>query len=220
MKKIFSCASAFIIAAAFLFLFTFSIPPVSIARAADSSAAMEAYRAVLKNEMEFYSVEHKKNFRLHEFDCGEGEPIKAERFAVVDMDGDGIPEVVLDFGMIWVGVEVLHYDDGKVYGFTRPYMAALAKDGTYNGNASFAPYNVQYYKPTSVKKDSYKEESLAHIEHKAESGDIEIISYRIGSSKVTEEEFNAFVDKINEHIQGNEAVWFDFTDADIESAFK
>ncbi|MCL1876243.1 MAG: hypothetical protein FWF87_08315 [Synergistaceae bacterium] len=218
MKKIFSCASAFIIAAAFLSVF--SILSVSIARAADSSEAMEAYKAVLKNEMEFKSVNHKNNYKLHEFDSGEGEPLKVERFAVVDMDGDGIPEVVLDFQMIWVGVLILHYEDGKVYGFTRPYMAALANDGTYNGNASYAPYNVQYYKVTSVKKDAYKEESLAHIEYKAEGGDIEIISYRIGSTKVSEEEFNAFVDKVNDHIAENEAVWFEFTDANVESALK
>ena len=193
---------------------------VTPAASADSSEAMEAYKAVLQNKMVFYSIDDNKNYKLNEFDCGEDEPIGVERFAVVDMDGDGIPEVVLDFQMIWVGVEVLHYEDGKVYGFNRPYMAALARDGTYDGNASFAPYNVQFYKTTSVKKDAYKEESLAHIEYTADGGDIDITSYRIGESEVTEEEFNAFVGKIYDHIQENEAVWHDYNDTSIASALK
>ena len=196
------------------------VPLVTPAASADPNAAMEAYRAVLKNEMEFYSVDENKSYKLNEFDCGEGEPIVAERFAVVDMDDDGMPEVVLDFQRTWVGVEVLHYEDGKVYGFNRPYMPALARDGTYDGNASFAPYNVQFYKTTSVKKGAYKVEPLAYIEYKDDGGNIDITSYRIGESKVSEEEFNAFVGKISDHIQENEAVWHDFTDADIASVFK
>ena len=47
------------------------------------------------------------------------------------------------------------------------------------------------------------------------ASDIEIISHRIGGSKVTEEEFYAFVDKINDHIRENEVVWYNYTESEL-----
>ena len=184
--------------------------------------AMEAYKAVLQSNMMFYSVDDNKDYKLNEFDyMNDGDPLEVYRFTVVDMDGDGLPEVVLDFDNTRFGVEVLHYEGGRVYGFNMSYMPGLAKDGIYNGNASFAAYNIQYYKITSIEKGTYKKESLARIEYEfSANGDIVITSYRIGESKVTEDEFNSFVESIGDHIRDNEVVWHDFTEADIALVFK
>ena len=40
----------------------------SMALAADSGAAMDAYKAVLQNKITFYSTDNNKNYKLNEFD--------------------------------------------------------------------------------------------------------------------------------------------------------
>ena len=42
----------------------------------------------------------------------------------------------------------------------------------------------------------------------------------IGKSNVTESQYDAFLEKMWAHARENEAVWHDFTDANITSVFK
>ena len=61
MKRIFSRTSTLIVAIAFLS--ALSILPAFVALAANSSAAIEAYKAVLQNEITFYSADENKNYK-------------------------------------------------------------------------------------------------------------------------------------------------------------
>lgn len=65
----------------------------------NKSLAMEAYKIVLQNKIEFYSIETKKKVYLNDFLTNNeiyGTTSKINHFAVLDMDGDKIPEVFLD----------------------------------------------------------------------------------------------------------------------------
>ena len=208
MKRIFSWALILIMAAMLL-----SAQP---ARAADSAAAMEAYKTVLQNEAAFYDIDDKKDYKLNELRDQSGEPLTVSSFTVVDMDGNGTPEAVLDAGS-YNGVVVLHYEDGEVYGFSTSYTYYLSNDGTYNG--SLPAWCFSYCKVTSITKESYKVETLARVEADPFKEDDEPFYY-IGESKVTEDEHAAFVESLSESRQENEAVWHDFTEEHIVSVFK
>ena len=213
MKIIFRLASALLMAMALL-----SVQPTS-AQVVDSATAMEAYKAVLQNKMTFYSTDDRKNYNLNEFDYWSEQsnlPLKVVCFAVVDMDDDGIPEVVLELTSGFDGAfEILHYEDGRVYGFNHSYrgMTGLTADGIYEGSSGAADNG--FYK-ASITKDTYQEEALGYSESGADGS----VSYYIGKSKVTEKQYDEFLEKMWAHARENEAVWHDFTDADITSVFK
>ena len=212
MKRIFSLISALIITATLLL----SAQP---ARAADSAAAMEAYKAVLQNKATFYSTDDKKDYKLNEFDYWSEDsnyPLQVVRFAVIDMGDDGIPKVVLELTTGFDGAfEVLHYEDGRVYGFNRPYrgMLDLTADGIYEGSNGAA--DSGFYK-ASIKKESYKEEALGYSKSGADGSE----SYTVGQSKVTKGQWDEFLGKMWAHARENAAVWHDFTDENITSVLK
>ena len=180
-----------------------------------AGAVMEAYHAVLLNEKTFYSVNDQKDYTLNEYDVW-----RAERFAVIDMDGDGIPEVVLELTTGGEGAfEVLHYEEGKVYGFHFPFrgMLDLSADGTYfaSGGAS----DGFFYQAATIKKDVYEKKILAHSLSGLDANGDRNMSCYISDAKVTEEEYDAFSTKMWEKMQKNPAVWHDFTNANIASVF-
>ena len=205
MKRTMNWASVFIMAATLL-----SAQP---AWAADSAAAMEAYKVVLQNEATFYDIDDKKDYKLSELRDKSSDTLTISGFTVVDMDGNGAPEVVLDAGS-YNGVVVLHYEDGEVYGFSTSYTYYLSNDGIYNG--SLAAWAFSHCKVTSITKESYKVETLARVEADPFKEDDEPFYY-IGESKVTEDEHAAFVESLQESRQENEAVWHDFNDENIAS---
>ena len=214
MRRIFISASALIMAAALL-----SILPVSMATAANSSAAMEAYKAVLKNEMTFYSTDNKTHYKLCDFDYwseSDTYPLDVYQFTVVDMDNDGIPEVVLELTTGFDGsFEVLHYEDGTVYGFNFVYrgMLSLSDDGMYLG--SNGAYDSCILKASSI-KDTYKEDVLAYSESGQDKNGNIIVSYYIGKSKVKEDQYN----ELSQNVFNNPTLWHEFNDANIDSVFK
>ena len=208
MKKIFGLASALVMAAA--------LPLVqpALAQAIDSDAAIEAYKAVLQDKMTFYCTNAKKNYKLSEYDYWNDEeklPLTVVRFAVIDMNGDGAPEVVLELTSGFDGAyEVLHYENDMVYGFNHSYRAIndLTSDGIYGGSSGAA--DGGYYK-ASIKKDTYKTEALGYSQTEADGS----VSYYVGTSKVTESQYEEFQEKMWAHARQLPAAWMDFTDEEI-----
>ena len=188
---------------------------VQPAPAEDSAEAMKAYKAVLQNEVAFCNSVDKKKYTLKELKDESNDPLEVMRFTVVDMDSDGKPEIVLDFGGPHNNVVVLHSEGGEVYGFIIPYTYYLAKDGTYNG--SLQSWDFTYCKITSIAKDNYKVETLARVEVDPDKeGDNP--RYYISESEVTKDKHDAFVQRLLEKRQENEAIWHDFTNENIASA--
>ena len=143
---------------------------------------MLAYWMVLNNKKPFISVNQEgQKFYWNEYFWDIGwlcDEYYARRFMIVDMDGDGKEEIVLecDPGT----THILHYEDGEVYGyqFGVRAMQTISKDGIYD--ASDGAADNYFFRLAELNKDGYAEELLAelHGEH-----------YEIGGKEVTCEEF-------------------------------
>ena len=102
----------------------------------ENTNRMESCRKVLLSEVEYFDVELKKNMYLKDYwnyfsENIYGGPMRID-FTVVDMDRDGIPEVVImyDPGEL----KVFRVEEGTVYGYNFSYrgMKELKKDGTFS----------------------------------------------------------------------------------------
>ncbi|HML46826.1 MAG TPA: SH3 domain-containing protein, partial [Clostridia bacterium] len=121
-------------------------------------AALSAYRSVLLNKEPFIRAFDHQSMNIDQLiSTFEGGSMEISRFAVVDMDRDGTPEVILSemVNGFEYGFEVLHVRDGVVYGydFVARALSDLKTDGTFSfssgaadngfGTVRFAPYAYQ-----------------------------------------------------------------------------
>lgn len=142
--------------------------------APDTTAAMEAYRKVLQNEAEFYSTEEEKYDYLNGFTYFNGknyDDLKETRYTAVDMDGDRIPEIVIELTFASTdeknpfGSEVLHYEDGEVYGYNFGYRSlqtlTLKMDGTfvYANEGDEWGYSKLKFSKDTCQYDNHKEQN-------------------------------------------------------------
>jgi len=183
----------------------------------NKSLAMEAYKAVLQNKAEFFSTDNKKNVYLNDFLTNEeiyGTVFKLSHFTVLDMDGDGIPEVVLELtvGNYVEFYEVLHYMDDKVNGYSQVLRGFenLKKDGTVRySNSAFN----NGYRKLSLETDACEDDILGY--HNTESNnDVVTRTYFIDNKPATEESYNAFA---KEQDEKKDAVWYEFSQENIET---
>lgn len=96
---------------------------------------------ILLENHAFYSHDFEKEMSIAEycetFGAGSDITVEVPKFTVVDMDGDGVSEVVLWIrvnGTSDYGTMVLRYQDGKVYGTSFAYrqLFNLRKDGSFD----------------------------------------------------------------------------------------
>ena len=83
--------------------------PVYGVNDSEYNKAIEAYSDVLQGKSEFFLVDNNKqwwSFNDYIKDIG-----VIFSFAIVDMDGDGIPELITDHSL------VLHYKNNIIYGY-------------------------------------------------------------------------------------------------------
>lgn len=110
-------------------------------------SAEEAFRAVLLNEKPLFYVENNVPYAgreviyeyydyLNEIPFNDM-PMVTPHFAIVDMDGDTVPEVVLELDN-YMGFVILRYKDGEIYGNEVGYrsMSELKEDGSAMGSGS------------------------------------------------------------------------------------
>ena len=182
---------------------------------------LEAYKAVLQNKVNFFSQDNKKNVYLNDFLTNEeiyGTIFKVTRFAVLDLDGDKTPEVVLELS---VGnndpmcFEVLHYVNGAVYGCNIVYrgLEELKADGTFmysNGASDYGCGKLRF------KSNACETDILGYCKS-SESNNGITISYFINNKSVTEKSFNSF---IQEEHEKKGATFYEFSQKNIESMTK
>ena len=193
----------------------FALVLLSAAGAFAATDADAVLKAVLKNEMEFFSVDHDRSMKLDEFwslGCDEGPymPKEYSCFAVVDMDRDGVPEIVLDPG----APIVFHYEDGVVYAWQlgSRSMQMLKKDGSYHGsNGASAGAFIR------VKKfdgKTFEEEYLGEYSEEYDfDGNFLSGEYKIKGKSVSKEEYDRMIDEL---IDKNFADQLDFTEENME----
>lgn len=187
----------------------------------NKSLAMEAYKKVLQNKIEFYSIETKKKVYLNDFLTNNeiyGTTSKINHFAVLDMDGDKIPEVVLGLTIDENPnfVEVLHYKNGEVYGcfFGNDQLSDLKTDGTFRWLSGGLTYNG--YGKLRFQTNSCETDKLAYHESSAtdESSTTFAIAYYINNKLVTKDSYKAFV---KEEDAKRDVTWYEFTQENIST---
>jgi hypothetical protein len=187
----------------------------------NKSLAMEAYKIVLQNKIEFYSIETKKKVYLNDFLTNNeiyGTASKINHFAVLDMDGDKIPEVVLGLTIDENPnfVEVLHYMNGEVYGyfFGNDQLSDLKTDGTFRWLSGGLTYNG--YGKLRFQTHSCEIDNLAYHESSAtdESFTTFAIAYYINNKLVTEDSYKAFV---KEEDVKRDVTWYEFSQENIST---
>jgi hypothetical protein len=111
---------------------------------------MQTFKAVLLNETTFFCTDkspynnsdHQWNGYLNELTY-DTNPMITPQFAVVDLDGDGVSEIVLAIEN-YNGFVILRYKESKVYGFIVSYrtMYNLKMDGSFMASNGASDYSV------------------------------------------------------------------------------
>lgn len=147
---------------------------------------MLAYWLVLNSRQPFVSTdEGYQEFYWDEYYWRLGSPVeqyKATHFMVVDMDGDGANEIVLE--CMPESVTLLHYENGTVYSYQFVYrgMKRIHNNGIYEGSNGAA--STCYFRLRALNKDGYTEETIASVDNG---------SYKIEGTEAAYEEFRDYV---------------------------
>ncbi len=183
----------------------------------DNESSLNPYQAVLLNNAEFFSTDNKKEVLLNDFLTNKelyGTIFKASRFAVLDMDGDKAPEVVLELTVQDNPefYEILHMVDGKVYGYNIVYRGLewLKADGTFSYSSGAADNG---YGKMKFQSDAYETEILAYMQSN-QSNDGMTISYFIENEAVTEEAYQSYM---KEQDEKEDVSWYEFSQTNVET---
>ncbi len=181
----------------------------------ENNTAINQYKAILENKTAFFSTDNKKNRYLNDFLANNGiysTTLTISHFTVLDMDSDGIPEVVLELSVSDSPqfYEVLHYMNGKVFGYLKTYrsLEMLKTDGTFisSGGALDNEYGTLLFNTSTsninVLGDMQSKQSTTGT----------TVSYFINNKSVTKENFDSFAQKQDEK---KDATWYDFTKNNI-----
>lgn len=181
---------------------------------------LSAYQSVLQNKAEFFSTDANKNLNISQLNQAvsddSGVTAKAAKLAMVDLENDGTPEVILWLVVNnndYYGFEVLRYQDGVVYGYTLPYRAFmdLKADGTFSFSSGAADYGFGTVKFT---EKGYSVEKISYCESGYDSNNNQSISYFVDHESAAE---NDFLSALNKQSEKTGVTWYDFTDDNIKT---
>lgn len=198
-----------------------TINPTStpIVSATPKKSAKEVYKAALHNKVQLFSTYYKKEVNLNKLlsESFPDTPMKITRFTVLDMDGDELPEVVLEFSPDKnpIGFEVLHYMNDTVYNYSRTYrgLMGLKIDGTfsYSSGAADNGFGRLRFSPNDCEIDI-----LGCVKPNKNNAGILTTSCFINSKPVTDESYASF---IKEQSNKRDALWYEFSEKNIEAVF-
>lgn len=163
----------------------------------DVLSPMQTIKSVLLNEQTllctdkspYNDLDHEWNGYLNEL-AYDSNPIKTPQFAVVDLDGDGVSEVVLaieDYN----GFIILRYKESKVYGFIVSYrsMYNLKADGSFMTSSSSSD--------TSVSKMLFIGDTFFQNDIINSVGGTPYITYFIHDMPIDKDEFDKRLDSFD-----------------------
>jgi beta-lactamase regulating signal transducer with metallopeptidase domain len=178
---------------------------------ASENSVLEAYSAVLRNKAEFNSTDNNKALYWNDFLTNKelyGTSFDVTRYAILDMDGDNAPEVVLELS---VGgdpqfFEILHDMNGTVNGYLMVYrgLEDLKSDGTFqfsNGAADYGWGKLSFEAAVSATS------VLGYSQSSVNDGALSI-EYFVKDKPVSKKAFDAFA---TEQSSKKEAAWSVYT---------
>lgn len=195
---------------------------ISVSPSPSPESHMGAYLSVLQNKSKFYSSDTKEELDITQLNqaVSSDSSVTAEvkKFAVVDLDKDNVPEVILSLAVNnddYFGFEVLRYQDGVVNGYTLWYRSfmELKEDGTFSFSGGASDYGFGTIKFT---EDGYTIDKITYCESGADTSNNETISYYVNGESATQEEFQSAISKQDEKPG---VTWYDFTDDSIKTLF-
>lgn len=171
----------------------------------------EAFENVLLNQRQFFYTNSNSNpiyqsdVYLSEIAGEDQNTMSLSKFAVVDMDGDELPEVVYQRGD-YMGFIVLRYKDGDIYGYDVNYrgLTGLKKDGSYSTSSGASN--------TSVGKMRFLGE-LFDTDVKFSSVEQETVSYYLNGTEIDEVTFNQLWD---EYEKLPDVDWYEYTESAVK----
>ena len=151
------------------------------------------------------------------------DPIRLVEYALVDIDGDGKPEIWVrgDEGQCYEGVfaivgndsvELLADDDW--YSELEFYKGAVGYSGYYGTGTLLEGY--------STVKDSRRKYSIwkeVHFDIFTEEHEVEGEQYRYNDEDITEEEYDALVEKLGERV-APDTTWVKITSTEVKPVFE
>ena len=141
--------------------------------------------------------------------------VSAVKFAVIDLDDDGEDEIVLWLknGMSDCGFEILHDQNGEIYGYTLWYRAfmELKTDGTFLSSGGAADSRIG---KMSFSETGYSVTSQAYSQSGYDSDNELTVQYFINNESCSEDEFN---DKINAQEQKADVEWYDLSENNVNA---
>ncbi|WP_291635854.1 lysozyme inhibitor LprI family protein, partial [Clostridium sp.] len=176
---------------------------------------LESYKTVLQNKVNFFSVDDNNKIYLNDILKKQypGNIFKVTRFTVIDMDGDKIPEVVLELSNANnnpMFFEILHYMKGVVYGYNIVYrgLEQLKTDGTA-WSSSGASDNV--CGKLKFESNAYQTDIFGYNKS-SQNNDGITTAYFINNKPVTKEAFDSFSKEQNVK---KDVAWFEFSQKNI-----
>ena len=187
----------------------------------EASPAMQAFMEVLKNNTGFYMCKTSyvgdqavrgyqgKHTLLRELLSDESDSDYAgravEQFAVVDMDGSGVPEVVIELSRDGERI-VFHNRNDWIFGFGFSYrgMNELKKDGTFSGSSGADSSSIG---KLEFLTNECKERVLAYSDDD---------KYYVNDKQVSEETFDSLFSK---HWEKEDADWHPYSAETFEADF-
>lgn len=186
----------------------------------EQSENSEALKAVLQRNTDFFSIDANKNLNINQLSqaVSNDSSVTAEatKFAFLDLDNDGTPEVVLWLtvnGNDDYGFEILRYQNGVVYGYTLSYRAFmnLKADGTFSFSSGAADSGFGTVKFT---EKNYSIDEVTYSKSDYDSNNNMSISYFVDHKSATENAFRSALDRQSEKA---DAAWYNFTNENIEA---
>ncbi len=194
-----------------------STPDTSLIGDQSKQTALLAYMDVMLNKVQLittsYAESGTKTIYLNQLLKEGADSFQFINFAVLDMDGDKIDEVVIQYSLTASYpypdyVEVLHYREGTVYGYNFSYrgLYGLKNDGSFmwsnaaddNGYATlqFPSYNWEYvniaYNKPNLNNEPY------------------VINYQT----VTKSDYDTFIKSQEEK---EDVIWYEFNEENIKA---
>jgi len=182
------------------------------------SSIMRIYKEILQDEAAFFSTDAQKDIKFSQLSqavsSDNSVAANVSQFTVLDLDGDESMELVLRLtvnGDEYYGFEILHYQDGVVYGYTRWYRALrdLKADGSFSfsGGAADTGYGFLQFDGASL-TEIVKAESKSSYD----SNNNFSIEYFVDGRSAAEGDY---LSAMNAFRHKPDATWYDFTDDNL-----